>query len=198
MSSNARKSSIYKNKIISLLLKNKDFIKLLNPHKAEHPSISTLDVLLGGEWIINGKEYSEQGHIFDFEFVSDVTKDKKTFCFVETDMSGVTSGVFSNFNLYIFVFASRDLIKLTDNTQPTVREVKDMGYFAGNRGNRVDILCDIVDSIMNGNNKMVSIGDVTPDYRDYMTIYTPNPTYYGKCLKYNVRNYNETGDCYED
>lgn len=79
-------SASYKNKIINLLLKNKDFIKLINPTPSECEDLDIIDVLIGGTWFINGKKYEEQGHIFDYNFVDETTTEQKTFVFVETDI----------------------------------------------------------------------------------------------------------------
>ena len=58
--SNIYYAASYKNKIINLLLKNKDFIKLMNPTPSECEDLDIVDVLIGGEWIINGKKWEEQ------------------------------------------------------------------------------------------------------------------------------------------
>ena len=184
----------YKNKIINLLLKNKNFIKLINPKPSECKDLDIIDVLVGGTWLINGKKYKEQGHIFDYNFVSDTTTDKKTFVLVETDINAVRSNIFTDFNLYIFIFTDKELVRLTNNTVPTVKEVTDMGYFASTYANRVDVLCDIVDRILNGTDKLAGIGDVEPASSGYVSLYCPNSKYYGKCLKYKISNYNEGGD----
>lgn len=196
--SNLYNLASYKNKIIDLLLKNKDFIKLIDPVSSECNEIDIIDVLLGGEWIIDGEKYKEQGHVFDYNFVNDTITQDKTFVFVETDVEYVKNGMFADFNLFICIFTSKDLIRLTECTSPTVKEVKDMGYFAGRHGNRIDILCDIVDRIINGNEKIPGIGTVTPDYRNFITQYCPANKYYGKCLKYKITNLIEDGDECED
>ena len=67
--SNFYNASEYKNKIINLLLKNKDFIKLIDPKPSECDQLDIIDVLIGGEWIVDGKNYYEQGHVFDYNFV---------------------------------------------------------------------------------------------------------------------------------
>lgn len=182
----------YKNKIINLLLQNKNFIKLINPSQSECENLDVVDVLLGGKWFINGKEYDEQGYIFDYNFVNETTTDEKTFVFVETDIDTVKNNMFTNFNLYVCIFTSKDLVRITNETVPTVEEVKDMGYFATTYANRIDILCDIVDRILNGSEQIAGIGDIKPSERGYVSIYCPNTNYYGKCLKYNISNLNET------
>lgn len=184
----------YKNKIINLLLKNKDFIKLINPKPSECEDLDIVDVLIGGEWFINGKQYKEQGHIFDYDFVNDTTTDKKTFVFVETDIKTVTDNMFTDFNLYICIFTDKGLIRLTNRTVPTVQDVKDMGYFASTYANRIDVLCDIVDRILNGTDKLAGIGSVEPASNGYVSLYLPNSNYYGKCLKYHISNLNEIED----
>lgn len=184
----------YKNRIINLLLRNKNFIKLINPKPSECEDLDIADVLIGGTWFINGKEYKEQGHIFDYNFVNETTTDKKTFVFVETDIDTVRNNIFTDFNLYVCIFTSKDLVRITNETIPTVKEVKDMGYFASTYANRIDVLCDIVDRILNGTDKIQGIGDVQPSSRGYITMYCPNNNYYGKCLKYNISNLNEIED----
>ena len=184
----------YKNKIITLLLQNKNFVKLINPVPSECKYLDIVDVLLGGEWFIDGKKYEEQGHIFDYNFVNETTTDKKTFVFVETDIDTITDNMFTSFNLYVCIFSDKSLIRLTSETIPTVKEIKDMGYFASNYANRIDVLCDITDRILNGSSQFAGLGDIQPASRNYVTIYSPNKNYYGKCLKYKISNYNDSGD----
>lgn len=190
--SNLYYAASYKNKIINLLLENKNLIKLINPKPSECKDIDIVDVLMGGEWIIDGINYEEQGHIFDYNFVDDTTTEKKTFIFVETDIDTVRNEFFTDFNLYVCIFTDKKLVKLTNNSVPTVNEVKSMGYFSGTYANRIDVMCDIVDGILNGTNKIAGIGDVQPAPRNYVTIYCPNNKFYGKCLKYHISNLNET------
>lgn len=196
--SNLYHAASYKNRIISLLLKNKDLIKLINPTPSECKDLDIIDVLVGGTWVINGVEYKEQGHIFDYQFVNDTTSDKKTFIFVETDIDTVRDNFFTDFNLYVCIFTDKDLVRLSGRSSPTVQEIKDMGYFAGTYANRIDVLCDIIDGILNGNDKIKGIGNVQPAQRGYVTMYNPNQQYYGKCLKYRISNYNEGGDACGD
>ena len=190
-------ASNYKNTIINLLLKNKDFISLMNPQKPPHKNISKEDMLLGGVWFFNGKKYEEQGQIFDHNFVDDTTVYEKTFVFVETDIDSIyQKGLFVDLNLYICIFSPKTLVRITDNTNPSINDVEIMGYNCGHFGNRVDILCDIVDRELNGNKKIKGIGDIKPAQRGFCTIYSPSNKYYGKCLKYVISNLNEMeGDC---
>lgn len=184
-------ASEYKNKIINLLLRNKDFIKLINPTPSKCEDLDIIDVLLGGKWFIDGKEWTEQGHVFDYEFVNETTTEDKTFVFVETDIDAVRNGIFSDFNLYVYVLTAQNLVKLSSNTIPTAKDVKEMGYYADTYANRVDVLCDIVDRILNGSRNIRGIGWVEPAKRGYVTLYRPHQKYYGKCLKYHITNLNE-------
>lgn len=193
--SNLYYAASYKNKIINLLLKNRNFVKVINPtsdSRCEY--LDEIDILLGGDWVFAGKKYTEQGQIFDYEFVNETTTTQKTFVFVETDIDSVRDNIFTDFNLYVCIFTEKDLVRLSDKTVPTVKEVKDMGYFASTYANRIDVLCDIVDTILNGTDKIPGIGDVEPASKNYVTLYKPNNKYYGKCLKYKITNYNDGGD----
>ena len=192
--SNLYFASGYKNTIINLLINNKDFVKLINPKESECSKIKIRDVLLGGSWFIDGKKYEEQGHVFDYNFVDDTTTDEKTFVFVETDIDTVRQNIYTDFNLYVCIFTHKSLVRITDDTIPSMNEVEEMGYNVGHYGNRVDILCDIVDNILNGNEKIRGIGTVEPASRGYVTMYCPNQKYYGKCLKYKISNLNMGGD----
>lgn len=82
-------ASNYKNTIINILIKSKDFVTLMNPKKPQSKNISTEDMLLGGTWFFNGKKYEEQGQVFDHNFVDDTTVEEKTFVFVETDIDAI-------------------------------------------------------------------------------------------------------------
>ena len=192
--SNLYNIASYKNKIINLLLKNEAFIKLINPEPSKCNDLDVYDVLLGGEWMIDGVQYEEQGHVFDHNFVDDTIVKEKTFVFVETDISSIRQNILTDFNLYICIFTYKNLVRITDDTIPCINDVEMMGYNVGHFGNRIDILCDVVDRIINRNIKIKGIGDIEPAERDFCTIYSPSNKYYGKCLKYKISNYNETGD----
>ena len=192
--SNLYFASGYKNTIINLLINNKDFVKLINPKESECPKIKIRDVLLGGSWFIDGKKYEEQGHVFDYNFVDDTITDEKTFVFVETDIDTVRQNIYTDFNLYVCIFTYKSLVRITDSTTPSINDVEKIGYNVGYYGNRVDILCDIVDNILNGNEKIRGIGTVKPAPRNYVSMYCPNQKYYGKCLKYKISNLNMGGD----
>lgn len=188
----------YKNRIINLLLSNENFIKLINPTPSKCEDLDIVDVLLGGEWFIDGQKWEEQGHVFDYEFVNETTTDERTFIFVETDIKGVDKNLFTEFNLYVCIFAYKSLVRLSNDTSPSVKEVKEMGYFASTYANRIDVLCDIVDRILNGSDKLRTIGNIEPAERNYVTLYRPNSKYYGKCLKYTVSSLNEIEDTCEN
>ena len=190
-------SASYKNKIINLLLKNEDFIKLINPTPSECEDLDIVDVLVGGEWIIDGQKWKEQGHIFDYDFVDDTTTQEKTFVFVETDIEQINKNIFTDFTLYICVFTPKNLVRLNSSTVPTVKEVKDMGYFAKATANRIDTLGQIIDKTINGNEQIVGIGTVTPVPRSHWKRYSPNSKYYGRCLAYRITNLCESDfeDC---
>lgn len=191
-------ASNYKNTIINLLMHNKNFLLLMNPPASPHQNISAEDMLLGGIWFLDGKKYEEQGQLFDHNFVDDTTIHEKTFVFVETDIDTIyEKNIFVDFNLYVCVFAPKNIIRITDDTVPSINDVEMMGYNAGHYGNRIDILCDIIDSELNANRKLKGIGNVKRAKRGFLRIYSPNNKYYGKCMKYNITNTDDMEDVCE-
>lgn len=195
-------AAAYKNKIISLLINNKNFVKLINPvsdSKCEY--LDETDVLLGGTYVYNETEYKEQGYVFDYDFVNNTADIHKTFVYIETDIESVRQNLYTDFNLYIYIFTSKDLVRITDKTSPTINQITEMGYdksyFSSNvYANRIDVLCDIVDRILNGTDKLQGIGTVEPAAKGYVTMFCPDKNCYGKCLKYKISNYNYGGDDY--
>ena len=165
--------------IIDLLLKNDMVKKLINP--TLHDDLDEKEILLGGEWVIDGKVVTEQGHIFDYNFVDDTITDAKVFIFVETDINNVYND-FANFNLYVSVFADKSLIRLSQESTPTKQEMKNEGY----EGNRIDILCGVIDELLNGKD-IQDVGNIKPAIMGYMKVYQPSRQFYGKVLTYTVR-----------
>lgn len=199
MSSNLYASAEYKNRIINLLLNNENFVKLMNPDlsdsNTENGELDEIDILVGGEWQIDGKRVKKQGQVFDFNFVSETISESKTFLFVETVVDSIQDKIFTDFEMYICVFTDKDLVRLTQYTNPTTLEVRDMGFYSSRtRGNRIDALCDCIDGILNENPKIKGIGDLEPSPRNHMTVYQPNNEFYGKCLRYHIKNYNPGGE----
>lgn len=198
--SNLFTASEYKTTIIDLLLDSDDFVMLMTPSAPPHKQLTTKDILLGGTWIINGKKYEEQGQVFDHNFVDDTTTDEKTFLFVETDIDNIERDSFIDFVLYVCIFTAKSLVRITKDSDPSIFDVEEMGYHIGNYGygNRIDILCDVVDRIINRNRNIKGVGDIKPVPRGFCKSYYPNNKYYGKCLKYVISNYNEIEeDCYD-
>lgn len=180
---------IYKKRIIDLLLKDELIVKLINP--TPNPLLDDIiDVLTGGQWIVQGKQVKEQGHIFDHDFVDDTITEEKTFIFVETNIPYVSANCpLTDFYLYVTVFANNNLVNLTSSSMPKKSDMRKLGYI----GNRIDILCAVIDKILNGNNK-IGIGKVMPSDRNFTSIYKPKVGYYGKQLRYFVKGYNTERD----
>lgn len=180
-------SGVKKKIIIDHLLKSELVRKLINP--APNDLLDETEILLGGEWLINGEKVEAQGHIFDFNFVDDTITDSKVFIFVETDIPTVQRDRFAEFNLYVSIFADKALIRLSQMSIPTKQEMKALGY----EGNRIDILCGVVDDLLNGVN-VKGVGNLQPATMGYMKMYQPNRQYYGKVLTYKVKSFNDGGD----
>lgn len=193
--SNLYNASMYKNKIIDILLKNEDFVKLINPGKPPTDKILQKEVLLGGTFIIDGKKYEEQGYVFDYNFVDETTTEEKTFVFVEIpDIKIINKSTFTDFYFCICMFTGKKLVRISNNTIPTINDVEKMGYNVGYFGNRIDILCDVVDRCINGNEKIKGIGDIEPAEYEFCSMFCPGQKFYGKKLKYHVKNLNEKGE----
>lgn len=159
--------SIYKHKIIHLLLQNQDLIALINPPSPHGDSI------------------------FDYDFVMETTKDVGTFVIVETAIEDIRQKMFMDFQIYISIFTAKELVRITNSTIPTVEQVKNMGYVTRDYGNRIDILCHIVDKQLNGNKSLKGVGTLSPSPKDFCTLYCPKDMYYGKRLKYTLTNLQE-------
>lgn len=184
--SNMSKASEYKSNVIELLMKNDMVVKLLNP--TMHDDLDLSEILLGGEFNINGVKVTEQGYIFDYYFIDDTIEDTKSFIMVEVDMPEIKNGIFVSYILHLYICSNKDIVRLSEYSVPTLSQIKAEGYM----GNRVDALCDAIDRMLNGNNAMKAgnIGDVIP-YGNYRQIFTPNNKFYGMRLTYKVRNENQ-------
>lgn len=174
--------------IIDLLLKSDMVRKLINPQPND--LLDETEILLGGDWVIDGDIVSEQGHIFDYNFVDDTITDSKVFIFVETDIPTMTnSNRFAEFNLYVSIFADKSLIRLSQTSCPTKQEMKNIGF----EGNRIDILCGVVDDLLNGRD-VKGVGNLQPATMGFVKMYQPNKQFYGKVLTYKVKGFNDGGD----
>lgn len=186
----------YKSKILSLLVNSKDVVDLINPiiKPGYEQYFSIDDILLGGTYEItksNGSEKMEiQGHLFDYLFVPDTTTEEKVFVCTEVLVDDIADNIFNNFIMYIHVFASKSLIRLDSFSTPKSIDMKKRGF----TGNRIDMLCDAIDRTLNGNTSF-GIGDVSLIPRNPISLYLPNDKYYGKVLKYSVKNYIDTENC---
>lgn len=184
----------YKSKIISMLLNNHDLVKLINPKIISNLNID--DILLGGTYEVPGTNDSNiekievQGHIFDYLFVPNVTCEDKVFICIETLVDSCENQYFSDFIMYINIYVAKSLLHLESNSSPSSIEMSKLGYV----GNRLDMLCDAIDRLLNGNSSF-GIGDVTPIPYNFITLDIPDNKYYGKCLRYKVKNYIDRDGC---
>lgn len=174
--------------IIDLLLESDMVRKLINPQPND--LLDETEILLGGDWVIDGDIVSEQGHIFDYNFVDDTITETKVFMFVETDIPTMTNrNMFAEFNLYVSIFADKSLIRLSQASTPTKQEMKNLGF----EGNRIDILCGVVDNLLNGKD-VKGVGNLQPATMGFVKMYQPNKQFYGKVLTYKVKGFNDGGD----
>lgn len=184
----------YKENIISLLLNSDNVIALINPTTDARFEIE--DILLGGTFdVYNEQDKKErielQGHIFNYLFVPDTTTEERVFICIDTFIDSIdNSTYFNNFSMLINVYSPKEMVRLNKYSVPTSSEMKAMGF----SGNRVDMLCDAIDRVLNGN-KTFGIGEVSLASRNPITLSLPNDKYYGKCLKYKVKNFIDNEGC---
>lgn len=183
---------LYKKKIIEILTKNQDVIKLIDPVLDDNLEIE--DILLGGTFVVDGKRKKYQGYIFDFDFISDTISEAKTFIEIECYIVKTEANMFNNFILEIKVISHKNSIRLDKFTSPTSSEMNDKGVYS----NRVDGLCTVIDKLLNGKNDM-GVGNLNPVTNGYNVVYPlSNNNYYAKSLAYMVKNCNESGDICEN
>jgi hypothetical protein len=178
----------YKSKIIKLIIKSDETIKLMNPQLDERFDIQ--DILLGGKFEIDGSQVLLQGYVFDYYFVPSTIIESKVFICVETEVKNISDDTLSEFSLIVNVFTEKDNVAVNEGTIPTKTEMSQLGY----AGNRIDMLCQSIEKILRGR-KDFGIGKVKRNPLNYSTISAPTIDYYGRSLRYIVKNYTkDSGD----
>lgn len=153
----------YKHKLASLLAKDKDIINLLLGDVSE--DADTDEMLLGNS-------ENSPGHIFEFEYVPEINEKTDTFLCMETVVAKASTDTTYTVYLYVFPYCHKKIMQ----TYKT----------SGLAGTRADILAVYVDRILNGN-KDFGIGRVRLISND---VYKPINNYYGRCIVYEVVDFN--------
>lgn len=154
-----------------------------------------MDVLRGGEWVVNGEKIEEQGHIFDYLYIDKTVTTAKVFICVEVLPVSYRFPMI-DLVLYIHIFVHKSLMRLSNDysptlSNPTITEMNQLGYI----GNRLDQLVDVISEMMNGNKKF-GIQNLKPYDRGYISLDIPNESLYGKCLMYKAQiNNTEIDNC---
>lgn len=189
--------SKYINKIIKIIINSDDCIQLISP--IENESFDVEDVLLGGKF--NFTKYDPvkkehittvidlQPYIYDFCYTIGTTDKEKVFICVDVTVDSMTNKFLTDFSLHIYVYAPKTMNRLSTFSTPTQFEMEQKGYY----GNRINMLCSALDRKLNGNSTF-GIGNVKLSNRNPVTIFCPNPDYYGKHIIYTVSGYNGDGD----
>ena len=184
----------YKKNIVSLLINSAPIVDLIAPDIDDRVELD--DNLLGGEFEVpkrngDGTDHLNiQGHIFDYIFTPETSDESDVFICIEALVNAVDDVFFNDCVLFVHIYVPKKRVRLTSKSNPTQSKMIKAGFI----GNRVDMLCDAVDRLLNGN-KEIGIGEVRPVARNAVTLSIPNTTYYGKCLTYNVKNYIEENEC---
>ena len=97
-------------------------------------------------------------------------------------------------------FSPKDILAVANESTVIIttadcqNDIEKMGYEVGYFGNRIDIHCEVVDRSLNRNQKIKGIGNIEPAEHGFCSMFCPNPKFYGKKLKYHVKNLNEKGE----
>ena len=169
-------------KLINSLVGSEDVVTIMNPTQDDRFDIR--DILLGGEFMVDGEKINLQGYIFDHYFVPDTTVEGKVFICVEANVDYIDKNIISEFPLDVYIFTYKTNVRLTDFTIPTKTEINEMGYL----GNRISAITDAVDRVLRGMDN-VGLGLVIPSPRGFMKPSAPDNNYYGKKLSYQVKGY---------
>lgn len=165
--SNLYYAAYYKRQIIRLLKEHPDFTAVMN-----------------------------QGQFSDCTPPDGIPSAEQTFAAVDVCIDAVRQNTCVDYSLYVYLYTNRNLATLDGQSSPSAEAIREMGYCADETANRIDVLCDIVDRILNGTDKLPGIGKTEPAPEEYVTNFCPADCYYGKRLKYKISNCNEEGDGY--
>lgn len=147
-----------------------NLVSLLMPDYDPLTATQDLDVLL-------------KTHIYKTISIDNTQGESRAYICIETYVPSVEGDYIKDIGIVINVFCHEDLIDLpTDENNKFVK----LGYY----GNRVDMLVDCIDRILNGK-KGVGIGKVKLRTRNPIGIYTPTNGYYGKSMEYVVTDFND-------
>lgn len=174
----------YKSKIENLLVYSDEIIKLINPIDDDRFDIQ--DVLLGGTFEIDGEQVILQGHIFDYFYIPSTVVQSKVFICIETEVNEVYEDLITEFTLNVNVFTEKSNVMMSENSIPSKTEMAKLKY----AGNRIDMLCQSIEKLLRGNSSF-GIGNIRRARNRYSTISAPSNEYYGRTMRYTVKNYTE-------
>lgn len=186
--------TLLKSKIMSKIGTNDNVILLINPK--ENDDLDLDDILYGGDFIINKEKVSEQGHIFDYNYVNETTTDERVFICIEALPSSYSYPLVDVL-LYVHIYVHKRIMKITSKSainpsSPTKNEMSKLGFI----GNRCDMLTQAIGKVLNGVKNMPGIGGIRPYDRGYIGIDVPNSKFYGKCMIFKTKISNvELLDC---
>lgn len=147
-----------------------NLVSLLMPDYDPLTSTQDLDVLL-------------KDHIYKTISIDNTQGISRAYICIDTYVPSTESDFIKEVGIVINVFCHNDLIDLS--TTENNKFVK-LGYY----GNRVDMLLDCIDRLINGKSG-VGIGKVRLRPRNPVGIYTPTNGYYGKSIEYVVTDFND-------
>lgn len=160
---NLSEIGVFKDRIISKLINDKNIVDVLLDHPDEDLDEAEIEAELLGE-SGTGKE----GCVFKYEYVPDIQEQTKTFLCIEIVPVTTSGSTVTELYVYVFVYCSKSIMQTYHRD--------------GCAGTRVDILISDIDKILNGNTEF----GIGPLQWESGSIYKPNNPYYGRMSIYSV------------
>jgi hypothetical protein len=148
---------------------DENLVSLLMPNYNPSTATEDLDIIL-------------KDHIYKTISIDNTEGESRAYICIDTYVPTIEGDFIKEIGIVINVFCHRSLIDLS--SAENNKFVK-LGLF----GNRIDMLVDCIDRILNGKTG-IGIGKVRLRPRNPIGIYTPTNGYYGKSMEYVVTDFN--------
>lgn len=180
-----------KDSLASLFCDTEDITNLVMP-SLDDSDFTFEENWYGGkvEQTIDGQTKLENliGHCFTVPYIEGTVTDNRCAIFIETYLASVPSKRMKNVVVEISIIAHKDSVGISK---------KDKKYYnsIGVYGNRVDCLCQLINSCLLSEQEMqhikekYSIGEITLFEKNPIRLYVPGTKFYGKIMSYVYTSY---------
>lgn len=128
----------------------------------------------------DGAPDKASGHIYDYLAADASSADLPPSICIEA-LPDKADYPFLHIHLYLYLSVPKTELALGASTHPALSEMEQRGYM----GNRLDQLSDAIGRILNGSSRF-GLTPLSPG-EEYITLFTPNDSLYGKCMKYRTK-----------